>query len=85
MCIFIVTCKDGTPFEVASIMEKDIIQFCVMLGHIHPSGVLQYSATESVILFCMAEEMQQASCGAIKVTELHDEPITIKIVASTEP
>ena len=40
MCIFIVTCKDGTPFEVASIMEEDIVQFCVMLGHIHPLCVL---------------------------------------------
>ena len=29
--------------------------------------------------------MQWASCGAIKATELHDEPITIKIVAPTEP
>ena len=29
--------------------------------------------------------MQQASHGAIKATELHDEPITVKIVAPTEP
>ena len=85
MCIFIVMCKDGTPFEVASIMEKDIVEFCVMLGHIHPLSVFQYSTTELVILFCMVEEMYQASCGAIKATELHDEPITVKIVAPTEP
>ena len=77
--------KDGTPFDVASIMEEDIAQFYVMLGHIHPLGVLQYSATELVILFCTVEEMQQASHGAIKVTELHDEQIIIKIVAPTEP
>ena len=33
----------------------------------------------------MAEEMQQASCGAIKVTKLCNELIAIKIVAPTEP
>ena len=85
MCIFIVMCKDGTPFEVASIMEEDIVQFCMTLGHIHPLGVLQYSATESVALFHMAQEMQWASRGATKVTELHNEPIAIKIIAPTEP
>ena len=84
MCIFVVTGKDGTLFEVASIMEEDV-QFCLMLGHIHPLGVLQYSATELVILFCRAEEIQWALHGAIKATELHNELITIKIVAPTEP
>ena len=77
--------KDGTLLEVASIIEKDIVQFCVMLGHIHPLGVLQYSATESVVLFCRAEEMQWAPCGAIKATELCNKPIAIKIMAPTEP
>ena len=85
MCIFIVLHKDGTPFEVASIMEEDIVQFCMRLGHIHPLGVLQYSATELVVLFHTAEEMQWASCGAIKATELCDELIAVKIVAPTEP
>ena len=33
----------------------------------------------------MVEEMQRASHGAIKVTELCNEPIAIKIVAPTEP
>ena len=46
MCIFIIMHKDGTPFEVISIMEEDIVQFCMMLGHIHPLGVLQYATTE---------------------------------------
>ena len=40
MCIFIVTYKDDTPFEVTSIMEADIVQLCVMLGHTYPLGVL---------------------------------------------
>ena len=40
MCVFIITCKDGTPFDVTSITEEDIVQICMMLGHIHPLGVL---------------------------------------------
>ena len=85
MCIFIIMHEGDTLFEVTSITEEDIVQFYVMLGHIHPLGVLQYSTTESVVLFCMAEEMQLASHGAIKATELHDELIAIKIVAPIEP
>ena len=77
--------KDGTPFEVTSIMEEDIVQFCMMLGHIHPLGMLQSSTIESVVLFHMAEEMQRASHGTIKATELGDKLIAIRIVAPTEP
>ena len=40
MCVFVVMHKDGTLFEVTSIMEEDIIQFCVLLGYIHTLGVL---------------------------------------------
>ena len=77
MCIFIVTHKDGTPFEVTSITEEHIIQLCMTLGNIHLLGVLRYSATESVTLFCRAEEIQQASHGAMKAMELCDKPIAI--------
>ena len=58
MCMFIITHKDGTPFEVTSITEEDFVQLCMMLGHIHPLGVLWYSTIELVALFHMAEEMQ---------------------------
>ena len=40
MCMFIMMCKDGTPFDVTSITEEDIMQLCMTLGHIHPLGVL---------------------------------------------
>ena len=56
--MFILMQKDGTPFDATSVMEEDILEICVALGHTHPLGVLQYSATESVALFCMMEEMQ---------------------------
>ena len=58
MCIFMVTRKDGTPFDATSVLEEDILEICVTLGHAHPLGVLWYLATESVALFCMTEEMQ---------------------------
>ena len=70
MCVFIVTHKDGTLFEVSSITEEDIVQLCMVLGHIHPLGVLHYSATDLAGLFHMEEEMLQASHGAIKAMEL---------------
>ena len=30
MCMFIITCKDGTLFEVTSITEEDIMQLFMM-------------------------------------------------------
>ena len=54
------------------------------MGHTHPLGVLWYLAIESIALFCMAEEMQQASCSAVKAMELWDEPIAIQTIAPSE-
>ena len=65
MHVYIVTRKDGTPFNATSVTEEDIMEICMMWGHTHPLGVLWYLAMESVALFCMTEEMQQASCGAV--------------------
>ena len=76
-CIFTVMRKDGTLFDATFVSEEDILEICVTLGHTHPLGALQYLATESVALFHMTEEMQQASHGAIKAMELQDEPIAI--------
>ena len=42
MYVFIIMQKDGTPFDVTSVMEEDIVQLCMTLGHTHPLGVLQY-------------------------------------------
>ena len=85
MCMFIIMWKDGTPFNVTSVTEEDIVEICVTLGDTHPLGVLWYSATELVALFHMTEEMQRASHGTIKVMELHDEPIAIRTIAPSEP
>ena len=84
MCLFIVMRKDDTPFDTTSVSEEDILEICVTLGHTHPLGVLWYLTMESVALFHMTEEMQQASCSAIKAMELQDEPIAIRVVAPLE-
>ena len=78
------TRKNGTPLNVTSVLEEDIVEICVTLGHTHPLGVLWYSAMELVALFCTTEEMQWASCSAIKATELWDEPIAVQTVAPSE-
>ena len=83
--MFIITQKDGTPFDVTSVIEEDIMEICATLGHTHPLGVLHFLAVESVALFCMAEEMQWASHGAIKVMLLCNESIAFRTVAPLEP
>ena len=84
ICIFIVTRIDGTLLDVTSVSEEDIVEICVTLGHTHPLGVLWYSVTELVALFCTTEEMQHASCSAIKATELWDKPTAIQTMAPLE-
>ena len=37
--------------DASSLTEEDIVEICITMGHIHPLGVLHYSATESVVLF----------------------------------
>ena len=48
---------DGTPFDTDSLLGEDIIKLCVGMGQVHPNGVLQLMATESVIAFHSSKEM----------------------------
>ena len=57
--------------------RKTSLKFVSSWG-IHPMGVLHYSATKSIILFQLADDMQCATCGAIKVMVLHEEAIVIR-------
>ena len=82
--MFIITRKDGTPLTVTSVSEEDIMEICMTLGHTHPLDVLWYLLKDSVDLLCTTEEMQWASCGAIKAMELWDEPIAIRTIAPLE-
>ena len=60
------------------------MEICIKKGHTHPLGVLCYSATESVILFCTADELKHAICGIVKLMELQDEAIMVKAMAPLE-
>ena len=84
ICMFIVTRKDGTPFDVTSVTEEDIVEICITLGHTHPLDVLWYSAMGLVALFHTTEEMQRASHGAIKAMELRNELIAVRTMAPLE-
>ena len=70
MCLFILTRQDGTLLNATSVSEEDIMEICTRLGHTHPMGVLCYLAMESVALFWSTEDMQHATCRAIKATVL---------------
>ena len=84
MCILILMKRDGTPFDVTSVLEGDIIEICVRLGHTHPMGVLHYSATELIILFQWANDMQCTTCGAIMAMFLCGEAIGVRASAPSE-
>ena len=58
MCLFTLTKGDGTPFDTSPILEEDIIEICIQLGHTHPKGVFQYLAIELVMLFHTTDELQ---------------------------
>ena len=85
MCILILSKRDGIPFDVTSVMEEDIIEICIQLGHTHPMGVLHYSVMESVILFQLADEMQCTTHGSIKVMVLHEEATAVRASALPKP
>ena len=78
MCLFILTRSDGTLFRASSILEEDVIEICIQLGHMHPEGVLWYSAIESVMLFHTMEELHIAACGVVKAMMLHNESIRVR-------
>ena len=84
LCLVTITKRDGTPMDASSISEEDIMEICIKKGHTHPLGVLHYSATESVFLFCTADELMCVSCSIVKVMELQDEAIMVEAMAPLE-
>ena len=70
--------------DAASISEEDIVEICIMKGHIHPLGVLHHSAMESVVLFHSLDELLCTTCRIIKTTEFWGEAITVMAMAPSE-
>ena len=70
--------------DASSVTEEDINEICIKMGHVHPLGVLHYSATESVVLFHLTDELQHATHRIMKAMELWGEAITVKTMAPSE-
>ena len=84
MCVLVLMKRDGTPFDVTSVLEEGIIEICIKMGHTYPMGVFHYSVTESIILFWSADNMQCATCRAIKMIVLHGEANAVRASAPSE-
>ena len=84
LCLLSITRGDGTPMDVSSISEEDIIEICLRKGHTHPLGVLHYLAMESIILLGTLDDFLHASHGLVDVTELQDEAATVQTMALLE-
>ena len=78
MWIFILNRGDGTLFNTSFILKEDVIEICIWLGHTHPKGILQYSTSESVVLFHTMDELQVMAWGVMKASMLHDEVIRVR-------
>ena len=84
LCLVSLTRRDGTLMDASSVSEEDIVEICITKGHIHPLGVLHYSATESVVLFHLTDNLWSATHGIVKAMELQAEAITVKAMAPSE-
>ena len=78
MCLLILNRGNGTPFDASSLLEEEIIEICIQLGHTYPEGVLWYSTIELVILFHTVDELLIVVHGVVKVMMLHDESIRVR-------
>ena len=84
LLLITITKGDGTPMDASSISEEDIIEICIQRAHTHPLGVLQYSTAESVILFAILKDVNQAHRTLPDVMELCNEAITVWTMALAE-
>ena len=78
MHIFVLTRGEGTLFDASIILEEDIIEICIWLGHTHPEGVLWYSAIGSVMLFYTTDKLQVMAHAVVKAWMLCKEAIRVR-------
>ena len=84
LCLISIVRRHGTLMDASSISEEDIIEICIKKGHTHPLGVLCYSATESVVLFCTTDKLKCATLSIIEIMEFQGEAITVRAMAPSE-
>ena len=84
LLLILITRGDGTPMDASSITEEDIMEIWVRRAHAHSLGVLQYSASELVVLFGNIEDVNCPHHTLLDVMELCNEAITVWTMALTE-
>ena len=84
LCLLSVTRRDGTPMDVFSISEEDIVEICITKGHTCPLGVLHYLPMESAILLSTMEDLNHVNHGLTDMMELQGNAITVATLAPTE-
>ena len=84
LLLIIITMGDGTPMDVSSILEEDIIEICIQRAHTHPLGVLRYSMAEWVILITNLKDVNHIHHNLLDMTELCNEAITVWTMAPAE-
>ena len=75
ICILVLTRGDGTPFDVTSIHEENIIEICVWVGYTHPKGVLQYCSSQISHVISFHRWYASDSAWVIKAMTFHEEAI----------
>ena len=80
MCILILMKRDGTLFDVSSVLEEDIVKICIRLGH---------SSCGCALLFCNGIN-QQTICNVlhavpVKIMVSQEEAIAIRASAPSKP
>ena len=78
MCILILMKRDGTLFNVTSVLEEDIIEIASSWDTLTPwvCSIIQW--WNLTILFQLLDDMQCTTCRAITVMVLCEEAIAIK-------
>ena len=79
-----ITERDGTPLDVSSISEEDIVELCIRRAHTHLLGVLRYSVADSVVFFNNIADVNRTQQVLLDVLEFHNEAVTTWTMASMQ-
>ena len=77
ICVLTIARGDGTLFDADSLQEEDIVELCILMGQVHPVGVLQLMVMELVVAFQSNKEMLAAVCLITMATAWPDNPIRL--------
>ena len=73
--------RDGTLLDASSILEEDIMEFCIRRAHTCPLGVLLYSMADSVVFFNNITDVNRTQQVLLDVPEFCNEAVTTQTMA----